>query len=490
MSHTIIPQSTIDNIPAFKEEYFNGSFYSSVFFHTQSLKDCMKDIHAIDFDIAIRLAINAIQSMHQSAKTVQYKEALAHEIQKQVQVHEASLGQLQKREAAEKDSIKSFYTTSMMEMETELRTLKATLSVNDTTIQKLREQLSQSDQMFRTSLDDVVKQKEIQYEKELERLSLSHQVMMDRMESSTKDRVEGLRVLYVENEEKLRKQLEKSLVSSEKGKQGEREFDELVAQYTNWGSLVNTAKTAHATDRSGRIKSCNVLFELKNYTGEVPSAEVEKFERDMEEHHDVPFGVFISYKTGIRGKKADGFMTMKWTSRSQLLLFINHFYSHNVEDVLKFIETCADIAWTVYKGAREHPPDSEQCLALQGRIEQAKVFVEKEIQRMKEFMTSLDHDKKFLLATIQKHNATYVYHIQQCAEALKTMLSVLLGIDNESENDGLLAPPCIVADIVSSSNAAPRRASGSGMEDIVIVPVDSAEIGKKKTRGGKKKEVI
>ena len=168
MSQTI-PQSTIDNIPAFKEEYFNGSFYSSVFFHTTSLKDTMKDIHAIDFDIAIRLAINAIQSMHQSAKTVQYKEALATEIQKQVQVHEASLGQLQKREAAEKESIKSFYTTSLMEMETELRNLKATLSVNDTTIQKLREQLSQSDSMFRTALDDVVKQKEIQYEKELER---------------------------------------------------------------------------------------------------------------------------------------------------------------------------------------------------------------------------------------------------------------------------------------------------------------------------------
>ena len=474
-------QSTIDNIPAFKEEYFNGAFYSSVFFHTHSLKEMMKDVHANDFDIAVRLAINAIQSMHQSAKTMQYKEALAAEIQKQVQVHEAAVGQIQKRESAEKESIKSFYTTSLMEMETELRNLKATLAVNDTTIQKLREQLSQSDSMFRTALDDVVKQKEIQYEKELERLSLNHQAMMDRMELSAKERVEGLRMLYVENEEKLRKQLEKSLVSSEIGKQGEREFDEIVAQSTTWGPLVNTAKTAHSTDRSGRIKGCNVLFELKNYTGEVPSSEVDKFERDMEEHHDVPFGVFISYKTGIRGKKADGFLTMKWTPRSQLLLFINHFYSHNIDDVLKFIETCAEIALTVYKGARNHPTDSEQCLALQGKIEQAKVFVEKEIQRMKEFLTSLDHDKKFLLATIQKHNTTYVYHIQQCAESLKTMLGMLLGSSTEvADGTELPAPPSLVV-IEGGSNAA---GGGGGVEEVVVVPAE--EINKKKGKGKKK----
>ncbi len=471
-----------ENLPAFKEEYFNGSFYSSVFFHTHSLKDSMKDVHAHDFDIAVRLAINAIQSMHQSAKTVQYKEALAAEIQKQVQEHEHVLRALEKKEAVEKESIKSHYTVALMEMETELRTLKATLAVNDTTIQKLREQLSQSDAMFRTALDDVVKQKEAQYEKELERLSMSHREVMDRIEASTKERVESLRAVYLESEEKLRKQLEKSLVSSEKGKQGEREFDELVAQYTNWGSLVNTAKTAHSTDRSGKIKNCNVLFELKNYSSEVPSAEVEKFERDMEEHHDVPFGVFISYKTGIRGKKADGFLTMKWTSRSQLLLFINHFYSHSVEDVLKFIETCADIAWTVYKGARDHPPDSEQCLALQGKIEQAKVFVEKEIARMEQFLTSLDHDKKFLLTTIQKQNATYVYNIQQCGEALKMMLDVLLGSEGPREGEELTVPPSLI-DASASSNAV--GGSGGAVEVTLVSVEDAAKV--KKPRGGKKK---
>lgn len=477
---------THENTPALKEEFFNGILFQSTLLHTSSLKDLLKDITAKDFDIAIKLAVNAIQSMNQSAKTIQYKEALAMEIKKQVDAHEALVQQLQKKESAERESLKSNHETRKLELETEIRNLKATLSVNDVTIQRLREQLSNSEGFFRSTLDDIVKKKEQQYEKELERLSLQHKSVLMMMEESSRERIESLRTVYKENEDKLRKQLEKSLVSSEKGKQGEKEIDELVAQYTSWGPLQNTSKTSHATDRSGRIKHCDVLFEVKNYTSEVPSSEVEKFERDMEEHHNIPFGVFISMKTGICGKKSDGFLTTKWTPRSQLLLFINHFYSHNVEDVLKFIEISSELALTVYKGVRDVPPDSEMCLALQGRIEQAKIFVEKEIQRMKQFLTTLEHDKKFLITTIQKHNATYVYNIQQSAEALKLMLQALLGSDTgvKEEDDGLKTPPGL--DNVSSSNAA--GSNGGGQEDITIVPDDAVRKPKRQRGGASKKK--
>lgn len=476
---------THENTPALKEEFFNGILFQSTLLHTSSLKDLLKDITAKDFDIAVKLAVNALQTMNQSAKTVQYKEALALEIKKQVDAHEATLQHIQRKESAEREHLKSQHSTKMMEFQTEIQNLKATLSVNDITIQRLREQLSNSESFFRSTLDDIVKKKEQQYEKELERLSVQHKAVLDMMEASARERVESLRNVYKENEEKMRKQLEKSLVSSEKGKQGEKEIDEFVAQYTTWGPLQNTSKTAHATDRSGRIKQCDVFFEVKNYTSEVPNSEVEKFERDMEEHHNIPFGVFISMKTGICGKKSDGFLTTKWTPRSQLLLFINHFYSHNVEDVLKFIEISSELALTVYKGVRDVPPDSEQCLALQCRIEQAKIFVEKEIHRMKLFLTTLEHDKKFLITTIQKHNATYVYNIQQSAEALKLMLQALLGNDSgvKEEEDGLKTPPTFE---VSSSNAA--GTNGGVSEDITLIPVEVATKAKKPRGGASKKK--
>jgi hypothetical protein len=440
MSYLSIP---IEERKAFCDEFKTVDHYTHTFISRQPLRSMMEGVCVADFEAAIAIAMEAIKGAKHSMNSLQFNDVLSAEINKQEEKHKKEVEQLLKKENVEKESIRSSLVSSMTEMESELKELRASLSASDVMISKLREQLKGSETMFRSSLDDVVKQKEKQYEREMERMAASHQQMMEMMETSANQRVESLRTVYQEQEDKLRKQMERTLVSSEKGKAGEREFDELVAQYTSWGELTNTAKTSYGTDRSGKIRGCDVLFELKNYSGEVPSAEVEKFERDMEEHHDVPFGVFISYKTGIRGKKGDGFITMKWTPRSQLLVFINNFYNHVPEDTLKIIDMLADIAWMVYKSARDTPTDSEQCAQLQSRIQQAKVFVEKELKRMELFLVSLNHDKTFLIETITKHNATYVYNITQCAQALHTMLDILLSVPKEPEGitETLPEPP-------------------------------------------------
>jgi hypothetical protein len=434
MSYLNIP---IEERKAFCDEFKTVDYYTHTFISRKSLRGLMDNMTVAEFESVIEIAVDAVKGAKNSMNSLQFNDVLTAEIQKLQEKHKKDTDQLLKRESIEKESMRSSLVTAMTEKETELRELKASLSASDVMIQKLREQLKGSESMFRTSLDDVVKQKEKQYEKEMERMTASQKQMMEMMEASANQRVEGLRAVYQEQEEKLRKQLERTLVSSEKGKVGEREFDDLVAQYTSWGPLENTAKTSYGTDRSGKIRGCDVLFELKNYSGEVPSAEVEKFERDMEEHHDVPYGVFISYKTGIRGKKADGFLTTKWTPRSQLLVFINNFYNHIPEDTLKLIDVLADIAWMVYKTAREKPTDSELNAQLQSRIQQAKVFVEKEIKRMELFMVTLQHDKTFLIETITRQNATYVYNISQCAQALQSMLDILLSTPKQ-ESEGVV----------------------------------------------------
>jgi hypothetical protein len=432
MNYLTIP---IEERKAFCDEYKSKDHYTHSFISRKPLRGLMEGMSVVEFETVIEIACEAVKGAKNSMNTLQFNDVLSHEMKKQEEKFKKEAEQLLKKESIEKENMRISLVSSMTEKDTELRELKASLSAADMMIQKLREQVKGSESMFRESLDDIVKQKETQYEKEMERLVASHKQMMELMEASANQRVESLRTVYQEQEDKLRKQFERTLVSSEKGKVGEREFDELVAQYTTWGELANTAKTSYGTDRSGKIRGCDVLFELKNYSNEVPSAEVEKFERDMEEHHDVPFGVFISYKTGIRGKKADGFITMKWTPRSQLLLFINNFYSHIPEDTLKVIDVLADIAWTVYKSSRDKPTDSDLCIQLQGRIQQAKVFVEKEIKRMELFMTSLQHDKTFLIETITRQNATYVYNISQCAQALHSMLDILLSTPKEESED-------------------------------------------------------
>jgi hypothetical protein len=405
---------------AFVSETFDGKAYISEVITKESVKEYISGLTQDEYLLCIRLAVEALQSMKTSAQRLEYKEAFVLEVKKGI---EKAVVDKEKgiRDAEQK------YTRQVSDLELQVEKLKASLQVSDHTSQKLREELASAQARFSSALLEIGKQKEAQYEKEIDRLSATHRTMLENLERGAKERVEGMRQVYQEQEEKLRKQYERVLGSTEKGKQGEREFDELVAQYTNWGTLTNTAKTAHSTDRTGKIRQCDARFEIKNYSGDIPSQEVAKFERDMEENGDCPLGVFISLKTGIAGKKGDGFLTMKWTSKSQMLLYINNFYNHVVEDVLKFIDLCADTAYMVYKAARDIPEQSELTLLLQTRIDQAKVYIEQEVKRMDGFATCLAHDKQFLLETITRQYAKYTYNVEQSGAALRSLLDILLG---------------------------------------------------------------
>ena len=418
---------------AFISETYNGSFYVTEFCTTESVKEYIHDLSQDEICITLKLAVEALRSMKQTAQKLEYKEALAIELKKGLE--KVTLD----KEKGIRDAEQK-WARLVADLELQVEKLKATLQVSDLTTQKLREEIAGSQKSFSSALLEIGKQKEFQYEKEIERLSLTHRSVLEGVERSAKERVESMRVMYQEQEEKLRASMKVVLGSTDKGKQGEREFDELVEQYTSWGTLVNTAKTAHSADRQGKIRQCDVRFEIKNYSGDVPSVEVAKFERDMEENADCPLGVFISLKTGIAGKKSDGFMTIKWTSKSQMLVYINNFYMHSVEDCLKFIDVCADTAYMVYKAARDLPEQSELTVLLQSRIEQAKVYIEKEVKRMDGLYTELMHDKQFLIESVNKLYAKYMYNTEQASAALRSMIEVLLGTAPQVKEGSIEVP--------------------------------------------------
>jgi hypothetical protein len=414
--------------PAFISETYDGNVWKSTYQHPNSLGYCVKGLSMDDFDVAIRLAVSAIESLKESANKIQYKEALSQEITRVLEEHGKEKEKLVSKGNLEKEKLLGSHSLQIQELELQIQKLKASLSIADLTAGKLREQLQTSGSFFETSLQEISRQKEVQYEKELERL-----------ERVYRERMESMRVVFQEQEDKLRKQVERTLVSSEKGKQGEKEFDELASQYTSWGVLQNTSKTAHSTDREARIRGCGVRFEIKNYSGEVPTSEVTKFERDMEENHDCPFGVFISLKSGICNRKSDGFICIRWTSRNQMLLYINNFYNHSVEDIFRIIDMNIDIALLVYSAAKKNEEDkaSELSIQLQSRIQQAKIYIEKEIQRMDRFQITLTQQNKFISETLTKHHVENTYNITQCSAALRGMLDILLGSIIESAKEEL-----------------------------------------------------
>jgi len=365
-----------------------------------------------------------------------YKEDLAREVARSAEVFSAEKRQLEEKlhtlskvALTEKETEQMKHSRDISLLRSQLEDLQSRLSLSQTTYADIK---AKTEESFKASISEIVKQKDIQHEKELMRLE---QLTKDRVEESAKQHVaamENIKQLYAEKEARLQKDM-KSLVSSDIGAQGEKEFDELALEYTNWGPLVNTSKTPHATDRACNVRKCPVFIEVKNYVGDVPSKEVTKFQRDMEEHADVPLGIFVALKSSIAGKKSSSF-TCEWTAKSQMLVYINSFYSHSVKDIFKFLDMCVDIARRVFTLAQQNPEESDEAIRLQGQIENIKVIIQGECKRVGEMLKSLKVDKTQLIDMITKQYIHNENEIRQSKTSLMRILDVILGNDETDED--------------------------------------------------------
>jgi len=270
--------------------------------------------------------------------------------------------------------------------------------------------LSQKEQEYKESVKERVAQCEIQYRESIQMLKENY----ERMES------------------RLNRDYEKSLISSEKGKVGESEFEELCAKYTNWGPMINTSKETAATDRRVIIRGCTAMFEIKKYKDTVSSEQVNKFIRDMKNNVDAPLGVFISLHSNI-AKKIDKYIHVEWTEDSQLLIYVNSFYTHSVEDTLAFIDTCVSIALTVYQSAKNKPEDSDVSVALNSRIEQTKFLINKELTNLVEGLKGLEQHKTMVMNHVMNQYNDTKRQMTSTKDSLKQMVDILLGKQSEDE---------------------------------------------------------
>ena len=431
---------------AFISETFSDGTWSSTYTHPKSVQEIVKDISPEEFCIILSLARNALHNMKQSVNTMQYKEAIEKEVESYTKAITSQNQQLQEKlETSKKDalidkeaaidSLESKHTKEILNLKAQVEALRSSLSIAEEGKQQIKNQFSEistkSEEVFKSSLSEIIKQKDTQYTNELSRIDTMTKERISQTESQHREAMATLKQVYVEQESKLKSQLEKTLVSSEIGKHGELEFEELVENYTRWGPLTNTSKIPHSGDLSGKIKGCSTLFEIKRYTTDVPTKEVDKFLRDMDEHPEVPLGIFISQKSNIIGKKSGNFIQVSWTSRSQLLVYVNSFNSHTPSDIFTFLDICAEIALSMFKISNDRPHESELSISLQMRVDQAKSIVECEVKRMVEFINTINLQKKSLVETITKHHTENSLYMNQSKVSLKTMLDILIGKSEE-----------------------------------------------------------
>jgi hypothetical protein len=81
------------------------------------------------------------------------------------------------------------------------------------------------------------------------------------------------------------------------GLEGEREVEEIMSRY----QILNTAKSGKCADLIIVVEGIKILIEVKKYKSSVPSAEVEKFYRDIEANVTVDAGMMVSLTSRITG---------------------------------------------------------------------------------------------------------------------------------------------------------------------------------------------
>ena len=113
-----------------------------------------------------------------------------------------------------------------------------------------------------------------------------------------------------------------------KGSDYEEEFGEKLRRHfgvCRGFSLKDTCLgSGHEMDFSMGLEGEVVLWELKNYGGVVPKAEVEKFLRDLKENPQAKIGVMVSRGTDIYGKTGTGPMMVEFEGE-KMMVYLSKF---------------------------------------------------------------------------------------------------------------------------------------------------------------------
>jgi hypothetical protein len=414
-------------------ETFQDGHYVSQFRHKKSVLEVVCGLGGEDFEVLIGLAGAAFRQMKESVNNLSYADALKKAIDAADTraatatsiLEEKYRTEFRLKENEHKRNLQA-KATEADEIRSELAVAKATAQAAEARLQTLKGQLGDAENVAWEKFSKEKADYKEEFKQRLAEIDVRYAALLKEGKDSNAALLKEFKELCMKEAERLRKENDKGLVSSEKGKTGEKEFDELCHEYTKWGPLENTSKQTAAADRRVTIRGCICLFELKNYTSTVDTDEVNKFKRDMAHNKEVGLGVFISFHTNI-AKMGERYINVEWSVDSQMLIYINAFYTHPIADILTFIDGCVEAAKHIHGTAGSDDSD------LQPRIEIAKGLVQRELARISGIITSLKQNNKAVIDLLNKQYVAMDLEMKSTKESLKSMLDALIGKEAEAE---------------------------------------------------------
>ena len=234
-------------------------------------------------------------------------------------------------------------------------------------------------------------------------------------------------------EQEMQSKLQRQASSVLRGHDGEHFFAALAKEKMNW-DLIKAP--TFSCDYISTISGTLVLFEVKNYSNAIPKAEVSKFLRDMKMHPEALVGVFISLNTLIMGRNPKANFELEWINSSQCAIYIQSAADLDIEYTLSVIEQIIRITGTFHSTVLSQSSASEESM-LQGRIEQAKAYLDRTVLRGNKLIRKITADRKQQVELIDANCAHSLSELKYQNADILSSVQILLG--DYSEPDVILS---------------------------------------------------
>ena len=375
--------------------------YISTWKHNKPIPSILETCTPNEFETILELSSKALESLRQSASSLQFQDILQNKIL-EVETKKNRELETQRKQSEEK----RIHETSKLQKEIhELQThLEQSIKSYQVVNQNFLSLQSGTQENFDKSLNNALQQQKQSFESQHNRLENIYKEQIHKLQTSL---------------EHYTKTTIKQNISSNKGKIGEQEFENLVDNFTTW-SIENKTKTPNSCDMFGNIKGCKTLFEIKNYSNNVPKKEIDKFKRDMEIHRDCPLGIFISLNTNIVGGRQDFFYT-EFSSSNQLLIYIQQFNNYEPSTLFSILDSLIDIAILLHSKCSSVETDSN----LQSKVDSIKPILQTQINNIANIIKELTNNTKFVIESIQKNHSSMKHHLDTLQFTMKTIIQTL-----------------------------------------------------------------
>lgn len=309
-------------------------------------------------------------------------------------------------------------------LKTELDEKRLKLEMIDDTIEKTVEtSLKSSTRSYEAQIEYLRKTND-DLKKMYDTFVDNHKYIVEMIEKSKTEQITKLETTINNQVAKIKTLEDKyeNKGSTTKGATGEMDMLTLIQKHTLWRNVEDTSKLPHSGDMRCNINEVCTMIEVKNYSRDVPSKEVVKFLRDMEENPNIPYGIFISLYTEITGKR--GTINVEWTNQGQFCIFISKFIETDVELVFKFLEQCSNISSRIY--GLHHRSSDEELVMFKEKLGQIKCLISDQLVDINQVMLSIGHDRKILVDMITKQGMTYKNMLEKVKINTNNIIDIIM----------------------------------------------------------------